>query len=317
MADIFDAIRSSCAAVAARSTEVLINDAGLRSFAQSLDTSMPSPDPGQVRIGDDESTIAFVLALDSINFGSGYFPYIAKREGMSGYHTVASSLRDFVTSDGPITTDCLSRLTPERCAEIFGQDLNVELQAELMRLFAEALNDLATFVVRNGNGSFSAVVEGAESSAANLVEMLDQMPFFHDVHIYADRPVFLYKRAQIVAQDLAIAFGHEGPGRFHDIDRLTMFADNLVPHVLRLEGALSFSGELLHRIEGVEDIEVGSPAEIEIRACALHAVELLRAHLSEAGVHITAADLDNVLWNRGAGERFKSIKRHRSRCVYY
>ncbi|MEZ5167114.1 MAG: hypothetical protein R2695_11730 [Acidimicrobiales bacterium] len=34
-----------------------------------------------------------MLSLDAINFGSGYFPYLRKRPGMSGYHTVASSLR--------------------------------------------------------------------------------------------------------------------------------------------------------------------------------------------------------------------------------
>ncbi len=37
-----------------------------------------------------------------------------------------------------------------------------------------------------------------------------------------------YKRAQIVASDLALA----GVARFADLDRLTIFADNLVPHVL-------------------------------------------------------------------------------------
>ena len=38
-----------------------------------------------------------------------------------------------------------------------------------------------------------------------------------------------YKRAQIVASDLALA----GVAEFDDLDRLTIFADNLVPHVLR------------------------------------------------------------------------------------
>ncbi len=317
MADIFDDIRSSCAEVVTRSSHVRIDHDRLREFAEDLDTTMPSPDPGQIRIGDDESTAAFVLALDSINFGSGYFPYISKREGMSGYHTVASSLRDSVSADGPITVESLSSLTATDCAQIFGQDLGLALQAELMQLFAQALNDLATFVGDSGNGSFLITVAAAEGSAATLVEMLDRMPFFHDVHAYGGRRVLLYKRAQIVAQDLAIAFGHEGPGRFHDISRLTMFADNLVPHVLRVEGALVFSDDLLDRIEAVEDITVGSPTEVEIRACALHAVELVRDHLMEVGLHITSADLDNVLWNQGSAERYKSVRRHRSRCVFY
>ena len=53
------------------------------------------------------------------------------------------------------------------------------------------------------------------------------MPFFDD-------PGF-FKRAQIAANDLVLA----GVAEFADIDRLTVFADNLLPHVLRLDGVLA------------------------------------------------------------------------------
>ena len=317
MTDIFDRIRESCADVAQRSTHVSINRDGLERFASTLDITPPQPDPGQIRIGDDESSAAFILALDSINFGSGYFPYMRKREGMSGYHTVATSLRDFVAEGGPITVSRLVEMDPGRCAAVFGQSIDEPMQAELMSLFSQALLDLAHFVTTNGNGSFLNVIDSVHGSAAAMVELLDRMPFFHDVHSHGGAEVLLFKRAQIVVQDLAVAFQHEGPGRFHDIDRLTMFADNLVPHVLRVEGVLEFAPELLARIERVDDITVGSDPEVEIRACALHAVELLRDALVERGVGISSADLDNILWNLGAAPRYKSVLRHRSRCVFY
>jgi len=38
--------------------------------------------------------VAFFLTLDAINFGSGYFPHLGKRPGMSGYFTAAASLTD-------------------------------------------------------------------------------------------------------------------------------------------------------------------------------------------------------------------------------
>ena len=72
------------------------------------------------------------------------------------------------------------------------------------------------------------------------------------------------KRAQIATADLARA----GVAAFHDLDRLTMFADNLVPHVLRLDGLLDYDAALCERIEREELIEHDSRAEIEIRACA-------------------------------------------------
>ncbi len=317
MTDILDRIRSSCAEVARSSSHVRIDAGALKAFADRLDTSRPEPDPGQVRVGNDESAVAFILTLDSINFGSGYFPYISKRGTMSGYQTVAASLRDFVAHNGPITATVLVDSTTAGCACIFGQSLDDPMPAELMGLFASALRDLGEFVAIEGGGSFLATVTKAGGSAASLVEMLDRMPYFHDVHSHRGRVVLLYKRAQIVAQDLAIAFDRHGPGDFHDIDRLTMFADNLVPHVLRVEGALVFSEELLARIEMVDDITVGTEPEIEIRACALHAVELLRGLLAERDQQINSADLDNVLWNLGAAKRYKSVLRHRSRGVFY
>ena len=117
------------------------------------------------------------------------------------------------------------------------------------------------------------------------------------------------KRAQIAAADL----GRAGVARFCDLQRLTMFADNLVPHVLRLDGILSFDPALLARIERGELVEHGSPEEVEIRACALHAVELIARERPDS----CAADIDVVLWERGQGERYKASPRHRTRCTAY
>ena len=55
-----------------------------------------------------------------------------------------------------------------------------------------------------------------------------------------------------MAADLALAFGNQGWGKFHDLDELTIFADNLVPHVLRVDGVLAYDGHLARQIEGQE-----------------------------------------------------------------
>ena len=60
-------------------------------------------------------------------------------------------------------------------------------------------------------------------------------------------------------------------------------------------------------------IEHDSREEIEIRACALHAVELIAAERTGA----LAADIDAVLWNRGQEQRYKNEPRHRSPCTAY
>ena len=53
--------------------------------------------------------------------------------------------------------------------------------------------------------------------------------------------------------DLALA----GVAEFHDLDRLTIFADNLVPHVLRVDGVLRYDPALAARIDAGELLPPG------------------------------------------------------------
>jgi len=143
----------------------------------------------------------------------------------------------------------------------------------------------------------------------NLVRTLAGWDSFADTSTYEGITIPFLKRAQIAAADLDRA----GVASFEDLDRLTIFADNLVPHVLRLDGILSFDSALVKRIDRGELIEHGSPEEVEIRACALHAVELIVAEHPET----CAADVDQLLWLRGQDQRYKRVPRHRSRCTAY
>jgi hypothetical protein len=236
---------------------------------------------------------------------------------MSGYFTIATALREHVARHGRLTTADLRGMTPERCAEIFDQPRDGELAMELMALFARAWRNLAAALDERHGGSFVELVRNAGGSGAALVAELDRIDEYHDVATYHGYMVPLYKRAQITVFDLAEAFGHRRLGSFDDLDRLTMFADNLVPHVLRVDGVLDFHPDLVARIDAGDDITSGSEPEVEIRAVALDAVESMVGHLRSLGRSVTAGEMDSVLWNRGAGDRYKSVPRHRTRCVYY
>jgi hypothetical protein len=74
---------------------------------------------------------------------------------------------------------------------------------------------------------------------------------------------------------------------------------------------------LARRIDEGELIPAGSPEEIEIRACALHAVEQLVVELRGRGFQATAATIDYLLWNRGQRPHYKALPRHRTRTVFY
>ena len=236
-------------------------------------TLPPAPPPAPPLT--DEREIAFSLQLNAINFGSGWFPTLRKPPGMSGFRTVEAGLK----AHGPFSRAELRAMTRERIAHVLAQDP----EHELMELFAAALRELAA-------------LEGSPpGDAVEVAERLAQLPTWSD-------PGF-YKRAQIAAAAL------RRPGA----ERLTMFADNLVPHVLRLDGVLEFDEGLVARIEREELLEHGSPEEVAIRACAVHAVELMVA----AHGSTTAAAVDEALRNRGAQPRYQARPRHRARTTAY
>ena len=187
-----------------------------------------------------------------------------------------------------------------------------------MDLFARALNDLGRMVGERFGGDFTRLVASAGGSADRLVRLLAEMPFFRDEEAYGGRMVPFYKRAQLTAADLALALHGTGPGHFADLDQLTIFADNLVPHVLRVDGVLRYADALVARLEAGELIPAGSAEEVEIRAGAVHAVERLVGALRRAGhADVTAAELDYLLWNRGQEPAYKARPRHRTRTVFY
>ena len=318
---VFEEIRDGCRVVATQATRVRIDAARLSDYARDFpvaEIGAATLDPATHYVGRGKDTLAFILALDTINFGSGYFPHVRKRSGHSGYFTMAAGLNDWFQAEGPPSAARLAKLTEADCARIFGQDLGNPPAAELMGLFAKALNDLGALLLARFDGDPVQLVERADHKAEQLVAILRIMPFFDDVAIWQGRAVPFMKRAQLTAADLGLAFNHEGWGRFDDLGELTIFADNLVPHVLRVDGILSYDPDLAARIDRGDPLTVGSVEEVEIRATALHAVELLKRHLHEAGHrHITSMALDYLLWNRGQDARYKAVPRHRARGVFY
>ena len=294
-----DDVRAGAARVAARARRVRIVDGAIEPYAATLPAeSPPAPD---LEGAGFEQRAAFSLTLNAVNFGSGWFPTLRKAPGMSGFRTVEAGLR----AHGPWTADALAAMTPEEIAAAVGQDPGHKLIGH----FASHLRELGERVRDEEGGSFLALARSGGGSAVALAERLASWPTWRDVSTYDGEPVPFFKRAQIAAADLALA----GIAPADDLPALTLFADNLVPHVLRIDGVLEFDDGLVTRIEREELLEHDSPEEVEIRACALHAVELLVSARGDT----TATALDNVLWHRGGAPRYKSHPRHRARTTDY
>src|SRR5439155_5522648 len=113
----------------------------------ALDSIEPGPPPELDRErhyldGPPEDVATYMLTLDAINFGSGWFPTLRKRPASSGYYTVAWALADRFRSERPWSNDELRRIDADTVADVLGQ----ERGHELMRLYAEALRQLGDWL---------------------------------------------------------------------------------------------------------------------------------------------------------------------------
>src|SRR5262249_38078596 len=211
----------------------------------------------------------FCVILDPINFGSGWFPQLRK-DGASGYFTVAQRLKRHCETHGIPGAAELARWTAQDCTRIFAQDPADPHVQELMRLFARALNVLGAWLSDIYGGDHLGFLRRARS-AEEAVAALLIMPFFRDVGAYGEPGVSFLKRAQILVHDLKIATPGHPLLAFDDFAEMTVFADNIVPFVLRADGVLRYDARLDRRIESGELIGSGAAEEIEMRACAVHA----------------------------------------------
>jgi len=256
-----EGVRAHCAEVAAGARQVTIN-----LDAASYDGGTAGLDPELHRLDAAPEEVArYVLILDALNFGSGWFDEL---------DTNTNALTRRLTEHGtPWTATELRGLD---AAEV-GEALGLAHAHELTGLYVTALHQLGAWLGRR------RVPHDLGSSAQALAaDLAASMPCFED-------PGY-YKRAQIAANDLVLA----GVAAFADVDRLTIFADNLLPHVLRMDGVLEYAPGLAARIDAGEALAHGSAEERELRACAVHACESLAAR---AGV--PPRTLDNWLWHRG------------------
>jgi hypothetical protein len=290
-AGLSHAVRRACAEIAGSARWVQIDADALSEPGgiAGLDPELHFLD------GAPEEVARYVLVLDAINFGSGWFSSLRLPAGESGTEALTRGLTDDARARGGTwTAEELRALGPVEVAAVLGQDP----AHPLMALYAEALGQLARWL--GGRGALDAI-DAAGGSAQRFAELLALgMPFYDDVGFY--------KRAQITANDLVLA----GVAAFEDVDALTVFADNLVPHVLRLDGILRYTPELAEHVDGGRLLPAGGGMEREIRACAVHACELLAARFG-----VAPRTLDNWLWNRGERPPYSERPAHRTHTVFY
>ena len=192
-------------------------------------------------------------------------------EGM--FACVTQALDDGV----PLTNGAyLAEINRADLNRVFSGNIEIPMLDERIEILNTAGRTLAD---RYDGSAHRFVADCAPAMYANgnglLERLVVEFPRFNDVSTHDGHEVQLHKLAQLWLWQLHMALDSEGDFAVADLDRMTAFADYIVPVALRLMGILSYSPELEAAINHGELIPADSPEEVEIRAHTLYATALL------------------------------------------
>ncbi|PKI71297.1 queuosine salvage protein-like [Punica granatum] len=303
-------VRASSAWVASRASHVVVDSSGIEKVMETIEGSIPKVEwdfEGIHYFDGGPLTVQYLFVLDALNFC--FWP-----DKDLSYDHLASGLKDALLNDeSAFDADRLQKYTGPQLRELLKWPRPLPLEDERLRL----LHEVGVELERSFGGKASNLVESSGKSAVKLVALVTRhFPGFRDHSIYKGHQIFLYKRAQIFAADLWGAFKGQGYGELHDIGAITIFADYIVPAVLRQLGVLKYSSALASTIEANSEIASGSEEEVELRACSVYAVEKMRELLSKKlGKQVLSVELDLWLWS--CGIQCPSLQHHRTLSIYY
>ncbi|KAE8367342.1 hypothetical protein BDV27DRAFT_123994 [Aspergillus caelatus] len=239
----------------------------------------------------DESTVDFIFAMDLLNFSfwsehpeETRFAIEYRGKKWTGYWSLVAALQRALDEEIPITSPYFW-VNEDECSESMLKHVFRSVTDEEIPLLQERLQCLrqaGRVLCEDFDGSFVNCIYNANYSAASLVNLMaESFPCFRDETSFQGRRVRLYKRAQILVADLWACFNGEGLGEFHDIDKITMFADYRIPQILNQLGCLMYSPPLESHIRDLKPIPSGSTWEVELRATSIWCVELIRREIEK------------------------------------
>ena len=254
------------------------------------DRPVPAWDGRRHYSGPPARTARYLIVLDTVNFS-----FWGGSAG--GYWQLAERLRDVFARSSELSEPAgLARITADRLGDLVGDFPMLDERAA-------ALREL-------GRHGFDGLIQ--DTAAGTAAALASALASYADVATYAGIRVPLLKRAQIAAADLNGA----GVVSFPDLSALTCFPDYKLPQVLRHFGVVGYSPELARRVDGWEELLAGEPAEVEIRAAAVVAVERLVEALAGRGRRLLSVEMDWILWALSQ-ELYPVRPYHRTRTVFY
>ncbi len=194
----------------------------------------------------------------------------------------------------------LARITRPQLERIFAGNIEMPMLDEKMRVWRQVGSVLA----EKYNGRFHNFVKSCpprlyDNGAGLIDRMVKEFPRFKDVSPYDGETIKIYKLPQLGLWLAYSALRKSGQFRLEDIDKMTAFADYIVPVALRLLGITSYSTELERAINTYQMIPRDSRWEVEIRAHCIYATALLSEEINNIrpkNQQIIIPQIDARLW---------------------
>ncbi len=262
-----------------------------------------------------ERSLSYLVMLDTLNFcfwspRGGRWEFSYRGKSYSGYYALALALKVFFLKHKKANLQTFAEMKFADFERIFQGGRRLMLMPQRYR----AARGVAQEIIKLGG--ILSLIDSAKGKFSNLVPQIARLPSFADEASYHAEKIYFWKRAQILAGDIAGAFAYRGPGKFLDPEYLTAFADYRVPQVLESLKILVYAPKLRRLLQKRTPIRAGSPMELEIRATTIWAVEYMRRELQKQGVIFQSYQIDWLLWQ--ASQKINlNLPHHRTKTVFY
>lgn len=315
-------ILNSLEPVVSQSQYVKINQTKIADFCSNFDSHKIdfwlNESPYDYYRLADQARLNFIFIFDSINFcywGNPKWTIEYQAKKYDGAWGMIAALGKAIDHHLPILdAQYLSILSRQDLSEIL--EGNTEIPLFDQRL--DILRENGKILLAKYDGQFLNVLKQAQGDALSLLDiMTTDFPSYDDSVYYLGQQVFFHKRAQLAICDIYRTYHGQGLGNFSNIDQLTAFADYKIPQSLRKLGILEYNAELATQVDTRTEIPKDSQAEIEIRANALWAVDLIKQNLKTKNPNINAMDIDSYLWLLGQDKSPQDKPYHLTRTIYY
>jgi putative queuosine salvage protein len=271
---------------------------------------LPIPEfvlPFGVGQGDANEAIDFIMVANSVDTAFTDFTSHEKFQAdYAGRHWSDSEaefacIKRALDNGVPfLDGNFLARITRSELNAIFEGNIEMPMLDEKLGV----LQQVGKVLAQKYSGRFHNFVKSCSSklydSGNGLIDRLvSEFPRFNDVSVLDGHEIRFYKLAQLGIWMLYASLHRSGKFRLDDLQKMTAFADYIVPVALRLHGITSYSERLEEAIHSRQLIPRDSLWEIEIRAHCLYATALLTEEINKlrpAQAQVIIPQVDARFW---------------------